>query len=241
MDNFIFLNYNIKIDKIYNNYDEKYFFINDIKIYIKEYVGDTNYLDTLVELTNNLYYNNIKVNTFILNNENKYYTRKDNKYIALLKVNTFEYDINIKNILKFHNIKNKLPEYNILNEWKEEVDTIEKQLIEYNQEYPLIQNSINYFIGLAENAIALLSKYEKEIINNNDSIGHKFGYKMYNSYKLGDPFNFIKVNKMYDLANFIKYKFYIKIINYDEITNIINIALIVIGAGVVVIKKKVIK
>ncbi len=221
MKNFIFLNYNIKVEKIYSN-EEKYFFINDTKIYIKEFKGNTSYLDTLVEITNKLYYSNIKVNTFLLNNEKKYYTKKDDEYIILLKVNSFENDVNINNILKFCNIKNDLPEYNILKEWKEEVDTIEKQLIEYNQEYPLIQNSINYFIGLAENAIALLSSYENEIIERSDSIGHKFGYKMYNLCKLGDPFIFIKVNKMYDLSNFVKYNFYIKNIDYDEIDNIIN-------------------
>ena len=95
-------------------------------------------------------------------------------------------------------------------------------MVEFNTEYQLIQSSINYFIGLAENAISLMSNYEQNIIEQNNSIGHKFNYKMYKSCKMGDPFIFIKVNKMYDLANYIKYNFYIKNINYDDINYIIN-------------------
>ena len=105
MKNFIFLNYNINIEKIYTDDEKKYFFINDTKIYIKKYGNDVKYLDTLVELTNQLYYNNLNVYTFLLNNENKYYTKKDNEYIILLKVNSFENDVNIDSLLKFQNIK----------------------------------------------------------------------------------------------------------------------------------------
>lgn len=230
MKNFIFLNYNIVVEKIYSNNNKKYFFINDTKYYIYEYNNiDTNknisdnYLDTLFEITNQLYYKNIKVYTFILNNENKYYTKKNDKYIVILKVNSLENEVDLENLIVFQNINSKLPEYNVLEVWENEVDLIEKQLIEYNTEYPLIQNSVNYFIGLAENAIALMSNYKKEILTNNDSIGHKFDYKMYKSCKLGDPFTFIKVNKMYDLANFVKYNFYIKNIDYEEVNYIINV------------------
>ena len=48
-------NYNLKIDKIYKNENESYFFVNDKKIYIKS-VGESNEkeIDELIKLTNDL-------------------------------------------------------------------------------------------------------------------------------------------------------------------------------------------
>ena len=102
------------------------------------------------------------------------------------------------------------------------MDSIEKEMIEYNNEYHEIQNSLNYFIGMAENAIELLSIYKKDILINNDSIGHLFNYKLYKECKLDNPFTFIKTNKMYDIANYIKYRFLTNTINYDELESICN-------------------
>ena len=222
MKNYIFLNYNISVDEIYLKDNKKYFFVNNNKIYIVEFKGKESDLDYLAKLSNEMYNNGLLVNTFILNNENKYYTKKDDEYIILLKVNTIENFLDLDYLKKFQFIKNDLISVNILEEWENEVDTLELELIEYNKEYSLIQNSINYFIGMAENAIELLSQYKADIIKNNNSIGHKVNFNLFNEKVLEDPFTFIKVNRMYDMSNYIKYKFITNKLNYDEIDNIFN-------------------
>ena len=221
MKNFLFNNYSIKIDKIYND-NNKYFFICDEKIFIIETNSNKDYLDKLFDLTNNMYSNGIMVETFIINNNGEPYTKRNNSYIILLKDNNRIDNITIKDILLFQNVNNNLELYNILEEWKKEVDIIEEEMIEYNKEYQLIQNSLDYFIGLAENAIELVYEIRNELNSISNSIGHKLFYKMFDNYKLWDPFTFIKVNKMYDISNYIKYKFYKNELDYEEIDKYLN-------------------
>ena len=217
MKNFIYINYNIEVDKIYIKDNKKYFFINNEKIYIIEYDGDKEYLLKLFNISNYLYDNNIKVNTILFNNKKEIYTKKDKFYIVLMKENSIE-EVSIDYLNKF-NIDNDLNEFNIISEWCLEIDTLENELLEYNKEYPLIQKSINYFIGISENAIELLNNYKKL---NNNSIGHKVTYNIYKDNILNNPFTFIKTNKMYDYSNYVKYKFIINELDYDELSNVID-------------------
>ena len=217
MKNFILLNYNIEVDKIYS---DKYFFVNDEKIYIIRTNKKDKEIDYLASLSNELFLNGIKVNTFIINNEKKYFTKKDNINIVLLRVNEYENDFNINDIIRFQNINSDLENVNIIDKWSKTIDDLENELVDYNEEYQLIQNSIDYFIGMGENAISLLNNHKDKIVN--DSIGHLINYKVFNKCILNNPFNFIKINKMYDIANYIKYKLLTNRIDYDEIDIIIN-------------------
>ena len=217
MKNFILLNYNIEVDKIYS---DKYFFVNDEKIYIIRTNKKDKEIDYLAALSNELFLNGIKVNTFIINNEKKYFTKKDNINIVLLRVNEYENDFNINDIIRFQNINSDLENVNIIDKWSKTIDDLENELVDYNEEYQLIQNSIDYFIGMGENAISLLNNHKDKIVN--DSIGHLINYKVFNKCILNNPFNFIKINKMYDIANYIKYKLLTNRIDYDEIDIIIN-------------------
>ena len=221
MKNFIYLNYNIVVNKIYQKNNCKFFFYNDNKYYIVENINIEN-IKELIDLTNYLYSKNIGVNTFIVNNTNNYVTSNGKNTICLLRDNNYEKDISIDYIMKFQNIKCNLRDYDILKEWKNEVDTLEKEMIEYNNEYQTIQNSINYFIGMAENAIELLGVYKKHIVTNNDSIGHLINYKRYSNCEFDNPFTFIKTNRMHDLAYYIKYRFLTNSLDYAEIEKISN-------------------
>ena len=220
MKNFIFNNYDINIKDIYKNSDSYFFYVNNEKIYIIKYKGKEEYLKQLFDLTNDLYYRNIMVNTFIINNKNNFYTKKDDSFIILLRENNNYSDIEFSDLTSFFNINTSLDSYDIIAKWSSEIDTLESELIEYNKEYSIIQNSIDYFIGIGENAIELMSNYSNLVESNNDSIGHLVNYKLFERNTLYNPFLFIKTNKMYDVANYIKYKFVNNNISYDEIENI---------------------
>ena len=217
MKDFIYLNYNIYVEKIYSKDNKYFFFINDYKIYIKKIKKEEiSKIEKLVLLTNNLY-SKIKVNTFLLNNNNKYFTKHNEDFIVLIKVNDSENDFCLNDLIKFWDINLRIEKFNIIKEWMDEIDDIEKKLIEYNQEFPLIKKSINYYIGMAENALELLNNYKNQIEKYNDSIGHKISYRLFEDNNLYDPFIFIKTNKMYDISNYIKFKFLKNNINYNEI------------------------
>ena len=216
MKDFIYLNYDLYVDKIYFN-KRYFFFASDYKIYIIKFNKDSlEGMNKLINLTNNLY-TFIPVNTFLLNKNNEFISKYNDEYILLLRVNNIEKDFELNDIYKFWNINSNLDNYNILDDWMKIIDNLEKKLTTYNKEYPIIQKSVNYFIGLGENAIELLMDYNNQINNNNDSIGHKLSYELFNNNDLYDPFLFIKTNKMYDISNYIKYKFLKNEIDYNEI------------------------
>ena len=139
--------------------------------------------------------------------------------IILLKYNDIIKDrIEFNDIFYYHIENNLLLNYDILNHFKNQIDVLEKEIQEYNKEHSLIQKSIDYFIGISENAIQLLS----DININYDSICHNIGLTNYNKVEYNNPFNYIKANIMYDYANYFKYKFYYETINYDELYYLIK-------------------
>ena len=221
MKNFLYSNYGIKVDKIYKNDKEMFFFCNNEKIHIRKN-NDINHLNMLYELTNYLYSHHIPTYTFIHNNKNKPYTHLNKNEVVLLKENNNNDYVSLNTLNMYRNIKTKLYNYNIFIEWSNEVDLIEKELMEYNKEYPLIQESIDYFIGLAENAIELIGNFKNMIDANNNSIGHIVDYNLLNNMSINDPFTFIKTNIMFDYANYIKYKYVLNEIDYNELDSIFN-------------------
>lgn len=214
MKEFILFNYNLKIEKIYN----ECFFIDENKIKIIKYNGEIQDLEEIFELSNELYYKNIPVDTFILNKEGKCYTKKNNEYIVLLKVNDIE-DIIDLNYIKMFEMANNLNNKNIIDLWKNEIDDFEDKISTYNKEYGLVQKTANYYIGMAENAISLLNEI-KNIDNN--SIGIKMNSFNVNKEQINNPFNYFKINKMYNISTYIKNKIFKNELNYNELDQIIT-------------------
>ena len=92
MKEFIWLNYNLKVKKIYGDC----FFLNNEKIKIVKLKNkDKNIedIEKLFLLSNELYYKKIHVNTFILNKKGKCYTNKNNECIVLMKIIALSYDL----------------------------------------------------------------------------------------------------------------------------------------------------
>ena len=220
MKNFIFLNYSIVVKKIYFKNNQKFFFSNNEKILIIENNYDEKYIYELFRLSNELFFDGIKVNTFIINNFGRCFSTKNDNKIILLKTNDFN-DFSFEKIILFKGRKTNLDNYNILEEWKKEVDLFESEMAEYNKEHSIIKESLDFFIGCAENAIELLNNYKRFIQNNNDSIGHRIDYNTF-KISLDDPFSFIKTNKMFDMANYFKSQLIINKLDYDKIDYVIN-------------------
>lgn len=218
-------NYNIKINKIYVDGTKKYFFINDKKIYIKVIKNkDETNISELVKFTNELYVKNKHTQTFLMNDKGKYTIDYKNEKLALLMVNEAEnIELNYNDILAGTiNVTNELLKvYNIYEEWTKKVDSFERMIMEYNKEYPLIMKYANYYIGLAENAIQLLANtnYSNEDMN---YLGHIIEENNYSYINYSNPFNYIKTSKLYDQANYFKYKIYDNKIDYEELEQIKN-------------------
>lgn len=216
MKNFIKSNYNIYPKKIFKKDNQYFFFSGNDKILIIK----TNNIDlSKIDLSNHLYNIGIPISTFLINNNGEYYCKKDNQYILLLKYNNIcDNQIYLKDINTYDIKIQKINNFDIIKYWEDTIDSIELKLNEYNKEFPILQQSINYFIGLSENAIELLNN----IKYNSDSLGHKLNIDNYNRENYSNPFNIIKTNKMYDIAMYFKYQFYNNNINYDELYSVLK-------------------
>ena len=170
MKNLLYYYYGISPMYIYNEEENYYFSINQIK-YVFAPVVNKN-INLLVDLSNFLYNKNIMVHTFIINKENNYIVNYNNINYALLRVNCNDSKkIKLKDIIEFNNILVNSNSRNYIELWSNEVDDIEEEIIDFNKEYELITDTINYYIGLCENAI----EYYKDNVNNENvsvSINH---------------------------------------------------------------------
>lgn len=217
MKEFIWLNYNLKVEKIYRDC----FFLNNEKIKIvrlKKEDKNIEDIEKLFILSNELYYKKIHVNTFILNKKGKCYTNKNNECIVLMKINDME-DLVELDYLRLFEQNNNLDTKNIVKEWQDEIDDFEGKLAGFNNEKNIVQKTANYYIGLAENAVSLLNE-TKNI--NNESIGIKMNPLNYSKSNVNNPFNYFKINRMYNISLYIKNKIFTNNVSYNELDKIIK-------------------
>jgi spore coat protein YutH len=211
MKNIIYYYYNIKISKINNQNNNYYFYYNNNLFFLIPYNKDPKYLEDIYNISQSISPNII--HTIIKNNKNSIITQIDNKPYILLKINSYqEKQITIKEINNFSHlnyffINNLLRDkWNIL--WSKKIDYLEYQLNQIGRKYPVIVNSFNYFVGLAENAISYykntIDSYPKQ--NNNYSLSHD---KLTNNHlDFYNPLNIIIDHKSRDIAEYIKLSFY---------------------------------
>lgn len=221
MKNILEYYYNVYPDMIYENNNTYYFFINDVKYYFTEFNRDINDLNDLVELTNKLYFKGIKIHTFIVNKDGKYYIEHDKVNYVLLRVNTVENEeIDIYDILKFNDLEHKKGSINLSKRWKDTVDSFEREVIELNNDYPMLTSNFNYYVGLAENAISYINDIESNEYEL--CLSHKRIKLPLTCGMLYNPLNFIFDYKIRDISEYIKEIFFYSDFNEEEIFKIID-------------------
>lgn len=205
-----------------------YFFFNDFKFYFVKFTRDIKELDVLVKISNDLYEKNILVDTFILSKDKKFFVSVDDEIFVMLRVNSIENDeLVLKDIVYFNNlliVNDRISmSGNWANLWMKKVDDFETQISELNTEYSLIQESSPYFIGLAENAITYFNDTlrDEDMSKARINLNHKrVGSKVLSGY-INNPLTFTFDYEVRDIAEYIKYKFFSGLINYDEIEDLI--------------------
>lgn len=214
--------YDTYIKELYEINNGYYFYLNNYKYYFIEFNRDIREIDILFKLSNELYNKNILVDTFILNKDNKVLTNIQNKNYVLLRVNSIENDkYNLKDIIKFNNLYTsnaKIEPWSTL--WINKIDAFEEKISELNNDYPIIQSSFDYYIGLAENAISYVNDTFIEENNFKINLNHKRIKDAYQGY-VNNPLTFTFDYRVRDIAEYIKYNYFNNTINYDEIEEVI--------------------
>lgn len=208
MKNFIEYFYNVKIDNI--TMEDKFytFYSNDslYKLYVYEDYGDIN----LIYNINRKMINNTLVSEIIVNKDNEIVSIYNGvKYILLKIYVNIKNDISLKEIVLLSK-SDATGDLNINwgSLWEKKIDYLENLINENGKKYPLIVDSFNYFVGLAENAISYYNMIE---INKGYQyvISHKkirFNYTLEDLY---NPLNIIYDYRVRDVAEYIKRAFFV--------------------------------
>ena len=162
MKNILNYFYNLYPNKIIKNTRESYFYFNNKKFYIKKINRPIEDLELIININLKLESINKTVYKILNNKENKYYFEYEKEYYIVLMVIKNENEIlDIFDLFNFNNLiktdKNTIINRNdYLNLWSEKIDYYEYQISQVGKKYPLLCDSLSYFIGMGENAISYL-------------------------------------------------------------------------------------
>lgn len=216
MENIINYYYNITIENIIKQNDNLYFSSNGNKYCFRIFSNNINLIKDIYNL-NNYLSAIILIDKIILNKYNEILTEYNNNLYILTLINnkTSIEDLiyNNKVLPTISNLSNiKVPETKALERnnweilWGNMIDYYEMQIGQNEKKYPLIRESLDYYIGMAENAISYLVNTKKEVKKEN-SDNMVLAHNNLN-HSLFDPLNIIFDHKARDLAEYIKLSFF---------------------------------
>lgn len=197
--------------------DNGYFAYNNHLFCLYEYRRNIDEIESLILLNKYMVESNIHVNKIILNNFHEALTFYDGKYYCLVLIK-YEYK---KGYFNFF-LAPINPKLNILKRndwaylWSSKVDYIEYQIEHLENVYPLLNGSINYYIGLAENAIS----YFKMLII--DKVPLYVNHRRILKNDLYNPLELVIDYKVRDISEYLKISFFKNEKTIYEIKKFIN-------------------
>ena len=217
MKNILNYYYQIIIDD--NKIDKNGSFIYNNHVFnLYKYKRNFNEVNALLSLNDNMLSKNIKINKIVKNVFNQVITIMDNNNYVLIEVN-YEYldNVNFKFIESFLDKRFDILKRNDWGRlWSMKIDYIEYQLNHISNSYPIINNSINYYIGLAENAISYFNML------NLSNIPLYIEHRRFNENSIYNPMELVIDYKVRDLAEYIKNSFFNKKMSIYDVKNYIS-------------------
>lgn len=219
MKNFIEYFYNMRIDKIIY-VDKYYYFIFNgyiYKLYDYDEYKDINFL---MEINKRLVGNTLMSEIIINRNGEAISTYNNNSYILIRIYVNINKTISLDEISYLANsLYRENLQINWGNLWSRKIDYLEELINENGKKYPVIVDSFNYFVGMAENAI---SYYNNISLNETYKfvISHRI-IKFNDTVEcLYNPLNIIFDYRVRDVAEYLKIAFFKNNLNiYYEFKN----------------------
>lgn len=182
---------------------------------------DIKTINKLYELSNYLLKANIPCHQIIPNINGQILTLINNINYILLKIFIKNKDVDIKDILFFSSLYidrdyfKELIKEDWYNMWTKKNDYFEYQISQMGIKYQIIRESINYYLGMAENSISLFSNIggikDQQLVISHRRIKHNEG-----TIELYNPLNFIVDSRIRNLSEYIKEKFFFSNYTFEE-------------------------
>lgn len=213
MKNIINYFYNLNITELTNKDNIYSFYDNDELYHFYIYNNNIKNLDLTKDIYDSLK-NDTLIHEIIINKDNSIITYYNNIPYILCKIN-----ININKPITLGEINylsskviitnSKITYHSWQDLWSIKMDYLEKVINENGKKYPIIVDSFNYFVGMAENAISYYNNLSNEEVDNNSLvISHRIININDTVYAIYDPVNIIIDHKARDIAEYIKYSFF---------------------------------
>ncbi len=213
-------NYNIMDLYLYEIDKGYYFYYEEEKYYLYKYEKDVSILISLDNITKSIN-NKYKMNSIVRTKDKKLYMEYSSDNYVLLKVNDIENEeVSLEELLTFDNI---LIKYNALirwdKMWENKIDMLEEELKTYDDDFPLIEEIIDYYIALSENAISYFidTMNEENLKAVKVNINHKRIPLNIKKGFLINPLNIVIDYEVRDIAEYLKTKAINKINVIDDI------------------------
>lgn len=194
-----------------------YFTYNNYHFCLYEYKRSLEEVNALWFINNYMLNNRIPINKIILNVNNEVITYYEGKNYVLFLLNNLNNKISFRPYLALLNDKTEiLKRNNWAYLWSMKVDYIEYQMFHLENKYPIINKSINYYIGLAENAI----EYFKMIKLDHESL--YFNHRRMNKKNFYNPMEIVIDYKVRDICEYFKKAFFKNEMSIMEIKSVIK-------------------
>lgn len=225
MKNIINYFYGINIMDYCENDDKYIFYMNNMKYIFLPFDRDKNEIRNVYNIYQELKKRNILTNEIVPNKFDNLITEYNGQSYVLIKKYEFRNKIDINDIIYIQNntmniFKDmSLIRTNYINLWERKIDYYENntELRKHN----LINKSMDYYIGLGENAIIYLVNNNVRI--NNIVLSHRRISEDKSSFEFYNPVNYILDSRARDLADYIKILFFYDDVQEDVILSILKI------------------
>ena len=215
MNNYINFYYELYPDDIVKKGNHYYFVLNNEKYYFVTYDRDVNEVDTLYKLNKEMISRNSLVHEIILNKKGEVITLIDEAYYVLLRVYVNEsVVITIDDVVFMLNSNDGVFSNSVISRtdwiklWSLKIDYFEYQIGHLIKKYPYIYNTVDYYIGLGENAITYMKELNDNINLSSLSITHRRIGVNSTMFDLYNPLNLIIDYKVRDVSEYLKDAFF---------------------------------
>lgn len=230
MKNTVNYYYNIRIDEFIKKDNNYYFYLNNDEYYLILYDRPIEDINALYSLNKEMIKKRCIAHEIILNKDNSAVTVINNIPYVLIKIckyknnRVFFNDIAyLQNATYNMNFDEMLYRYDWVKLWADKIDYYEYQISQLGKSYPILCDSLSYYIGLGENAISYLVN---NITDNNKilTVSHKRIEFDKGSFEFYNPLNFIIDNRVRDISEYIKNTFFHNQLNEFEIEAFLDYA-----------------
>lgn len=207
---------------IHQENNDYIFTVDGQKYILYEYTRENEEIPELYALNLMLNSYGLPFHKIMLNKNQQIITEMNDKKYVLVKLLVNKYVVSNQEVLKSAIIINQnfetISRTNWYELWSKKIDNIERLVEESGDKYNLIRESINYYIGLAENALMITRRINK----NKVFVEHRILNNL-NSYTIYNPLNLVLDNRTRDLSNLIKYSIIYKNEMFDNINIIFSL------------------